>query len=134
MSPTATPAGEPELSIVIPIYNEEGILREAALGLCEALDGLGWSYELLLCENGSTDQTVAIGERLQAERPEISIRSSGEPNYGKAMRQGILAARGRLVICDEIDLCDVDFHRRAVAVLRAGDADMVIGSKAMKGA
>jgi len=37
------------------------------------------------------------------------------------------------VICEEIDLCDLDFHRRALAHLRMGDADMVVGSKAMKG-
>jgi hypothetical protein len=38
------------------------------------------------------------------------------------------------VICEEIDLCDLDFHRRALEHLRHGDADMVVGSKAMKGA
>src|SRR5262249_33668404 len=37
-------------------------------------------------------------------------------------------------ICEEIDLCDLDFHRRALDHLRAGDADLVVGSKAMKGA
>jgi hypothetical protein len=38
------------------------------------------------------------------------------------------------VICEEIDLCDLDFHRRALEHLRHGDCDMVVGSKAMKGA
>jgi hypothetical protein len=60
--------------------------------------------------------------------------SLGEPNYGKALRRGILEARGTWVICEEIDLCDLDFHRRALEHLRHGDADMVVGSKAMKGA
>ncbi len=60
--------------------------------------------------------------------------SLGEPNYGKALRRGILEARGTWVICEEIDLCDVDFHRRALEHLRHGDADMVVGSKAMQGA
>jgi hypothetical protein len=50
------------------------------------------------------------------------------------MREGILRARGRFVICDEIDLCDIDFHRRAMALLQHGHAEMVVGSKAMKGA
>ncbi|MEM9487839.1 MAG: glycosyltransferase family 2 protein, partial [Myxococcota bacterium] len=43
-------------------------------------------------------------------------------------------ARGDLVICDEIDLCDTDFYRRALDLLRHDDAEMVVGSKAMKGA
>jgi hypothetical protein len=60
--------------------------------------------------------------------------SLGEPNYGKALRRGLLEARGTYVLCDEIDLCDPDFHRRALELLRHGDCDMVVGSKAMKGA
>jgi hypothetical protein len=46
----------------------------------------------------------------------------------------MLKARGRFVICDEIDLCDTDFHARALDMLRAGEADLVVGSKAMSGA
>jgi hypothetical protein len=46
----------------------------------------------------------------------------------------MLEAKGTWVICEEIDLCDLDFHRRALEHLRHADADMVIGSKAMKGA
>ena len=60
--------------------------------------------------------------------------SLGEPNYGKALRRGILEAHGAIVICEEIDLCDLDFHRRALEHLRHHDCDMVVGSKAMKGA
>jgi hypothetical protein len=62
----------------------------------------------------------------------VRLLSSGEPNYGRALRQGILAARGKIVICEEIDLCDVDFHQQAVAELAAG-RDMVIGSKLIGG-
>jgi len=134
MSPSPRDRGAPELSIVIPIYNEEGILREAIEGLAADLGQLGATYEILLCENGSTDRTLEIGRHLASERPEVLVLSAEEPNYGKALRLGILAARGRFVLCDEIDLCDVDFHQRAIRLLRAGDAEMVVGSKAMKGA
>src|SRR6185436_3909576 len=57
-----------------------------------------------------------------------------EPNYGGALRKGIEIARGDIVICDEIDLCDADFHRRAVELLTTGKIDMVIGSKLTAGA
>ena len=66
--------------------------------------------------------------------PDVRTFSLGEPNYGKALRRGIEEARGDLVICDEIDLCDTDFYRRALALLRARGCDMVVGSKAMRGA
>ena len=123
----------PDVSIVIPVYNEEGILREA---VTELLDGepKNYTFEVILAENGSRDRTVELAEHLAAERPEVRAFSLGEPNYGKALRRGILEARGKYVICEEIDLCDLDFHRRALDHLQHRDADMVVGSKAMKGA
>jgi glycosyltransferase involved in cell wall biosynthesis len=125
----------PDVSIVIPVYNEEGILREAIGELIAELASRDLSYEIIIAENGSRDRTVELAEHLAAEHPGI-VRafSLGEPNYGKALRRGILEARGTWVICEEIDLCDVDFHDRALDHLRHGDADMVVGSKAMKGA
>src|SRR5262249_25058978 len=71
---------------------------------------------------------------LSQKYPEVRLISAGEPNYGLAMKLGIADARGSLIVCDEIDLCDVDFHRRAVELLRAGSADLVIGSKLIAGA
>src|SRR5256885_3259763 len=47
-----------------------------------------------------------------------------EPNYGRALKRGILEARGEQVICDEIDLCDVSFYQRALPLLAEG-ADLV---------
>jgi len=124
----------PHVTIVIPVYNEEAILFDAVTGLREHLAERGWSYEILIAENGSRDRTVQIGEELAQKYPEVSFFSLGEPNYGKALKEGILRARGTFVICEEIDLCDVDFHARALASLEASEADMVIGSKLLGGA
>jgi glycosyltransferase involved in cell wall biosynthesis len=124
----------PRLSIVIPIYNEEGILHASVVDLVSRLSELRWSYEILLAENGSTDRTVAIAEELAAKFPEVNVYSLGAPNYGKALRQGILRARGEFVVCDEIDLCDTDFYARALELLEAARADLVVGSKVMAGA
>jgi glycosyltransferase involved in cell wall biosynthesis len=123
-----------QISIVIPVYNEEGILHSAVVDLRERLAPLGWSYEIILAENGSRDRTVDIARELHDKYPEVRLLSTGEPNYGKALKLGILAARGDLVLCDEIDLCDVDFYRRAVEILEAQRAEMVIGSKLIGGA
>ena len=124
----------PEVSIVIPVYNEAGILADSVQELCTATRASGTRFEIVLTENGSVDDTVAIGRELSARFPEVVLVSSPEPNYGGALRRGIAAARGRFVICEEIDLCDVEFHARALAILRGGEADMVVGSKAMRGA
>ena len=136
--PAVQPA-DPHISIVIPIYNEQAILHAAVVDLRERLKPLGWSYEIILAENGSKDRTVEIGHELAAKYAstsdgQVKIISLGEPNYGKALKQGILLARGEVVLCDEIDLCDTDFHKRAVDILETGEADMVIGSKLAVGA
>ena len=123
-----------DVSIVIPVYNEEGILHAAVIDLRERLEPFGWRYEILLAENGSRDGTVAVARELSKKYPEVRLISVGAPNYGKALRAGILEARGALVLCDEIDLCDADFHHRAVELMRSGVAEMVIGSKLIAGA
>ncbi len=124
----------PEISIVIPVYNEERILEAAVTELLERLRPLGWRFELILAENGSKDSTPRLAEALAERLPEVRTLSVGEPNYGLALRRGIQAARGELVLCDEIDLCDTEFHQAAVELLRRGEAELVIGSKLIAGA
>ncbi len=121
------------ISIVIPVYNEARIVRDAAAELCRRLDDLRWEYELILAENGSRDGTLQLLEKLPATLPRVRWLHEQKPNYGRALKRGILEARGEVVICDEIDLCDVDFYLRALPLLEQG-ADMVVGSKAMEGA
>ena len=84
----------PHVSIVIPVYNEERILHAAVVDLRERLKDFPFTYEILLAENGSRDRTIAIGEQLAEKYPEVGIFSMGQPNYGGALKQGILRARG----------------------------------------
>ncbi|MFH2006802.1 MAG: glycosyltransferase [bacterium] len=125
----------PDISVVIPIYNESAILGRAVTDLHRNLSALEppTPFEIILAENGSSDDTPAVARALSEQLAEVHTFSYGEPNYGAALRRGMLEARGRYVICDEIDLCDVDFHARALALLRTGEAELVVGSKAMHG-
>lgn len=127
----------PKITIVIPIYNEEGILRASVSSLVDRLSELPWTYELVLAENGSKDRTVEICKDLEERYAQVSHFSVGEPghgNYGQALRQGILDARGEYVFCDEIDLCDTEFYKSALEILERREADLVIGSKLAEGA
>jgi len=131
------PSGEltqPFVSIVIPIYNEEAILRSAVVDLVDRLSTLPWSYELVLAENGSTDRTIEVATELTERFDQLVCQHIDQPNYGRALRGGILQARGDIVMCDEIDLCDTDFYERAVARLQDPSVDFVVGSKVMEGA
>ena len=115
------------------MYNEQGILVSSLTELVEELSTMDLSYELIVAENGSTDETVALAEAFAQQNPQVSVLSIGEPNYGKALREGIFLARGTYVICDEIDLCDVNFYRVALGHLRDG-YELVVGSKRAPGA
>ncbi len=122
----------PEVSILIPIYNEEKILEESVREIIEGVEELGTSYELVLCENGSRDRTVEIAERLRSEIPALRLLRYPEPNYGAALAEGIRQARGRNIVCFEIDFYDVHFVECAQVLLKKYDA--VIGSKRARGA
>lgn len=134
MTTESPDAVEPRVSIIIPIYNEEAILHSAVVDLIDRFGALDWPFELILAENGSTDATVAIARELSERFDVVKFTTAGEPNYGKALKEGMLMARGEFVVCDEIDLCDTDFHKRALDLLERGEADLVIGSKSMQGA
>ena len=123
----------PEVSIVIPVYNEEGILSASLSDLVRQLGHESLDYEIIVAENGSTDRTVEIATAFAEDHEQVRFFSIGEPNYGKALREGIRQARGEFVICDEIDLCDVAFYREALPHLRDG-CDLVVGSKRAPGA
>ncbi|MBN9687328.1 glycosyltransferase family 2 protein [Corallococcus interemptor] len=122
------------LSVVIPVYNEESIIAQAAEELRQGLDARGLDYEIIFAENGSRDATPRLLEELCAKNPRLRWFHSETPNYGVALKAGILKARGTYVVCDEIDLCDLTFYDAALPRLERGEADMVVGSKAAKGA
>lgn len=124
----------PALSIVIPVYNEESIVEQAGLELARGLEDRGWDYEIIFAENGSKDRTQEILERMTKANPRLRWFHSETPNYGVALKAGILMARGEVVVCDEIDLCDLNFYDAVVPSLLRGEADLIVGSKAAKGA
>jgi len=131
---TSAPDGEPlpQISIVIPVYNEEAILGRSVHDLVHGCDTHGISYELILCENGSKDRTVEIAEALCRELPSVRLLRYPVPNYGGALNAGIQSARGKNIICFEIDFYDIPFVEIANVMLKKYDA--VIGSKRSPGA
>jgi glycosyltransferase involved in cell wall biosynthesis len=117
------------LTVVIPVFNEEGLLATAVTDLVARLNEIPLVYELIITENGSRDRTLEIAQGLAKKHRNVRVLHTGEPNYGRALRRGIEEARGALVICDEIDICDAEFHRNALDLLTSGRADLVVGSK-----
>lgn len=124
----------PTLSVVIPVFNEASILISALNELVGEMDRRKLNFEIIVAENGSTDATPQLLVELARSDPRIRWFHHPSPNYGAALKRGILAAKGQWVICDEIDLCDVSFYDQSLPILENGLIDMVIGSKAAVGA
>jgi glycosyltransferase involved in cell wall biosynthesis len=122
----------PLVSVVIPIYNEEKILELFARQIIESIDKLGIDYELILCENGSTDRTLQIAKELATVYPRVRAVHYPEPNYGKALALGIMNSTGQNIVCFEIDFWDPYFVEISNALLKKYDA--VVGSKRAPGA
>jgi len=125
----------PLVSIVIPVFNEENIIFSSIQSLHHRLmSRFDFTFEMIISENGSQDRTRRIASGLAESYPEVKVLHHPSPNYGQALKNGIVHAIGRYVICDEIDLCDTDFYYRALDLLEQEEAELVIGSKLLAGA
>ena len=122
------------VSVVLPAHNEAELLETSVRTVVDGLRARGRPFEVVVVENGSVDDTAAIAGRLAEELPEVSALSLGEANYGRALRAGLLAARGDVVVNFDVDWCDLAFLDRAVALVEEpGGPAVVVGSKRTQG-
>lgn len=123
---------EPMVDVVIPVHNEGWDLRERTEDLRRALAAMDSACGIILVENGSTDDTWAIARELES-RGLARALCLPIADYGAALRLGVRESEAPILVLAEIDFCDVEFIRRAVALLGSG-ADLVQSSKACEGA
>ena len=119
----------PRVSIVIPIYRESGFLERALTDLVERLERHDLRYEVLLVEQFSDQATIDESRAIAARHPHVKHMLLPEPDFGLAMRVGMLAAAGDVIVNFDIDYWDVTFARMCLALMLDFDIDLVIGSK-----
>lgn len=96
-----------DLSIIIPLFNEEESLPELADWIARVINTNGWTYEIIMVDDGSTDNSWEVIEQLSQQNNHIKgIRF--QRNYGKsaALNEGFKAAHGDVVITMDADLQD----------------------------
>jgi len=120
-----------DLSIVVPLFNEEESLPELCDWIKRICEEKGWSHEIVLIDDGSVDDSWNVIKKLHAENESIKgIRF--QRNYGKsaALNEGFKAAQGNVVITMDADLQDSPDEIPELYTMIARDGfDMVSGWK-----
>jgi len=120
-----------DISVLAPAYNERECLAELCRALDETLAKLGRSYEIIIVDDGSTDDSLAILRglkgRIRALRVLVMSKRSGQT---AAMEAGFLASRGKYVVTIDADLQNDPADIPAmIELLDADKADMVTGHR-----
>jgi len=121
----------PSFSIIVPVHNEAEILQGAITRILNAFNGFGARFEIVICENGSTDETATIAQRLQRHCSEVRVEHLPAANYGLALRRAIAVCQHDVILLFNVDFWSLDFVHTALE--RLNNYDMVIGSKVMPG-
>jgi glycosyltransferase involved in cell wall biosynthesis len=120
---------QPLVSVVMPCLNEEEAIGPCIEKIQRTFSEAGIDGEIVVCDNGSTDASVAIAERMGARVVHQPLRG-----YGQAYLKGFASARGRyLVMGDADDTYDFTMIPQFLAALRDEGNDFVTGSRYLNG-
>ena len=124
----------PGLSVVMPAHNEAGYLDQTLKTLTAALRERDLDFELVVVENGSTDSTLGDARAFAADDDAVVVLTRPTADYGAAMREGLLAARGDVVVVFDVDYFDPEFVDVVLPRLAAPDGPaIIVGSKRAPG-
>ncbi len=120
----------PDISIVIPAFNEERRLPAALERITAFIDARRLNAEVIVVDDGSTDRTAQMVYAFRDRLPMLFLLTTGDRNHGKgyAVRTGMLAARGRIALFTDADLsAPIEEADKLIAGL--ADYDVAFGSR-----
>lgn len=123
------------LVVTVPVYNESQFLEEAIRTLLQKTDALGEDYVIVIAEDGSTDGSDAIAERLARGNPRIiHIHADKKLGRGLALKKAWKKVRGSVYVYLDCDLAtDMKYYPQLIKAIKNG-YDLVTGSRYMNGA
>lgn len=126
---------KPEISIIIPAFEEQDRLSDSVRKIFEYLKSENLLGELIIVDDGSKDKTAEIGEKTCAEFPEIPskvIRYEKNRGKGFAVKTGLLAANADIALFSDADLSTpIDELPKLVSPIKRGKFDLTFGSRAL---
>ena len=124
----------PRLSLIIPAFNEQSRISESLEQSWEYLAVQPYSFEVILSDDGSTDDTRAIAQAFATDREDMRVLSIEHGGKAAAIRAGMSAARGEIVVFTDADLATpISYVKEFMDAIERG-ADVVIGSREGAGA
>jgi len=125
-----------KLSLILPVYNESKIIEEEVLALDKSLKEKlpNWldKLELVIVENGSTDNTLSLACGLTKKFSYIRVTHLDKPSYGKALKEGLLIGKGDYLIILNIHFHNIEFIKEALKILEEEKVDIVVASKNLR--
>jgi putative flippase GtrA len=123
------------IELVIPVHNEEVDLARSVLRLDDYLrEELPYSYCITIADNASTDDTLAIAQRLNAERSTIRLLRLDQKGRGRALKAAWSASRAAVVGYMDVDLStDLKAVLPLLAPLLSNHSDLAIGTRLSRG-
>ena len=120
----------PRYSIVIPAFNERARIPATLERVVECVRSHAWNAEIIVVNDGSTDDTAQIVQQFSVHSPEVRlVENPGNHGKGYSVRNGILQAQGEVVMFTDSDLsAPIEEADRLFAAIAAG-ADIAIGSR-----
>lgn len=121
-----------KISAIIPVYNEEKYLNNSIEKLIAKLkknEKFIPTYEILLIENGSKDNSFNECRKLEKKYNFVKTFSLNSPSYGQAIKTGILKAKNRIIVVFNVDFWDINFLKKGLKLIDR--CDIVIGSKTL---
>ena len=127
---TSLRRGSPHVSIVIPLFNEEGSLKELTESINATMRGSAKSFEIIFVDDGSTDGSFGVLKALHTKNPHIKVIRFRR-NFGKsaALSVGFKEARGEFVITMDADLQDDPKEIPSLIAAMGDSYDLVSGWK-----
>ena len=122
----------PQLSIVIPAYNEGARIELTLDRVMACVEKQGWDAEVLVVDDGSTDATPKIVHAWMERYPQLHlIQNEGNRGKGYSVRNGLLQAAGEVVMFTDADLSAPMEEAELLLAAIADGADVAIGSRWM---